>query len=432
MTGSNLTGACKLVFKVARSETNDMLFVDSDVPELLIDGLGRASPLDDPEACIYGYGAVRFLANASIATPKDTATTTTTTTTTSAPPAPAIGSAHNRIRQKTIAYRLARHGAVQLMVLHLQMLNESGANAKLAGPPLHAMFQLAGALRVLAKTPSLCRPHALAEHAAANVRHNRPPCLFSSGTTIQPTASGKSSLSSLASSSSLSSTSAPQILELYEDHGDDIQLHLACGHLVRAGEVCIGADEVQTNVVRTLSVLSELPSCATALADYAPRLGVLLGPCDGAPTHRAPRQWSHGALVLPVRLGYALGNVMAAEDRARLLFFNNDVAMEYLVQALDWYAQQNIVKVASASATSVTVQTSKSKADASAGAGDTVLDVLVKLVRVVANMSVNSEVGYGLGVRPGLGSILLRLLQIVNGVKAQLVRLLRYIFLIRF
>lgn len=112
MTGSNLTGACKLIFKVARSETNDMLFVDSDVPELLVDGLGRASPLDEPEACIYGYGAVRFLANASIAAPKD-----------SSAKQPTVAMSASRGRQKTLAYRMARHGVVQLMVLHLQMLN---------------------------------------------------------------------------------------------------------------------------------------------------------------------------------------------------------------------------------------------------------------------------------------------------------------------
>lgn len=110
MTGSNLTGACKLVFKVARNETNDMLFVDSDVPELLIDGLGRASPLEEPEACIYGYGAVRFLANASMSAPKDVSKPLTSS---------------GKTRQRTIAHRLARHGAVQLMVLHLQILNEA-------------------------------------------------------------------------------------------------------------------------------------------------------------------------------------------------------------------------------------------------------------------------------------------------------------------
>lgn len=43
-----------------------------------------------------------------------------------------------------------------------------------------------------------------------------------------------------------------------------------------------------------------------------------------------------------------------------------------------------------------------------------VLDVTIKLVRVVANMSVNNEVGYGLGVKSSLGTILLRLLLTLN------------------
>lgn len=37
VTGSNLTGACKLVFKVARNERNDSLFLSSDVPGIAID-----------------------------------------------------------------------------------------------------------------------------------------------------------------------------------------------------------------------------------------------------------------------------------------------------------------------------------------------------------------------------------------------------------
>lgn len=44
VSGSNLTGACKLVFKVARNEVNDSLFIDSDVPELLVEALGKVNP----------------------------------------------------------------------------------------------------------------------------------------------------------------------------------------------------------------------------------------------------------------------------------------------------------------------------------------------------------------------------------------------------
>lgn len=30
-------------------------------PDLFIDALGTASPLEDAEACVYGYGALKFL-----------------------------------------------------------------------------------------------------------------------------------------------------------------------------------------------------------------------------------------------------------------------------------------------------------------------------------------------------------------------------------
>ncbi len=46
-----------------------------------------------------------------------------------------------------------------------------------------------------------------------------------------------------------------------------------------------------------------------------------------------------------------------------------------------------------------------------------ILDVTIKLVRVIANMSVNHEVGYGLGVKKSLGNILLTLLLAVNNYK---------------
>lgn len=96
------------------------LFFGLNLSELLIDGLGRASPIEDPEACIYGYGAVRFLANAAISS----ASTTTS----------AISTKTNQIstekmttaqKHKSLAQRLVRHGAIPLMILHLQMINET-------------------------------------------------------------------------------------------------------------------------------------------------------------------------------------------------------------------------------------------------------------------------------------------------------------------
>lgn len=50
--------------------------------------------------------------------------------------------------------------------------------------------------------------------------------------------------------------------------------------------------------------------------------------------------------------------------------------------------------------------------------GDTVVDVLIKIIRVLANMSVNSEVGFGLGSTQSLGTTLLLLLKASQQIKS--------------
>lgn len=80
--------------------------------ELLIDGLGRASPIDDAEACIYGYGAVRFLANAVVSANSNGRRSS-------------MPSNASMKKHKTLSCRLIQHGAIPLMILHLQMINEA-------------------------------------------------------------------------------------------------------------------------------------------------------------------------------------------------------------------------------------------------------------------------------------------------------------------
>ncbi|KAL9883391.1 armadillo repeat-containing protein 2 [Glossina fuscipes fuscipes] len=366
VSGSNLTGACKLIFKVARNEQNDQLFYDNDILELLVDGLGRASPLEDPEACIYGYGSIRFLTCSSgqeraelsalkdinrnwfeqLELPRKPAT------------APALGDMHKMEgefkqklnKQDALVIRLARHGAVQLMILHLQMLNEAGAMQKLSGPPLHSLYQLSAALR-----------------AFADIRQY---------------------------SSSL------EKLETYQTESaqygrNNIQLELACPHLIKAAEITIGEIEVQNNVVRTLSVLSEDVDCCQILMSFSARLGMLLGSCCAAHVNGSANE---KLLSLISRLGYILGNIMAKYDSARVQFYHNDVAMEYLINILEIYAKEPL-----------TLHNSM---------GDSVIDVLIKIIRVVANMSVNEEVGLGLGNCRSLGNILLELIKVNQEVKS--------------
>ncbi|KAH8416549.1 hypothetical protein KR222_009018 [Zaprionus bogoriensis] len=348
VTGSNLTGACKLIFKVARHEQHDGLFHENDVLELLIDGLGHASPLDEPEACIYAYGCIRFL-TASSAQERDDAlnhnwsvggvgaagvepatapggvsvpaTIVAATALNSAAPDP-----RKLNGQQTLVARLARHGAVELMILHLQMLNEAGATRRLSGPPLHTLYQLSAALRALADVAQ-----------------------------------------------------QQQRLQL--------QLQLACPHLIRAAEVSMGELEVQANVVRTLSVLSEDAESCETLHAYAARIGLLLGPCSKGGTQQ---QCNERLLAVLSRLGYMLGNILAKHESARVQYYHNDVAMEYLLDVLQQLGE---------------------RLPASSCSSEALLDAQIKLIRVVANMSVNAEVGAGLGNVHALGAVLLGLLQ---------------------
>lgn len=80
--------------------------------------------------------------------------------------------------------------------------------------------------------------------------------------------------------------------------------------------------------------------------------------------------------------------------------------MEYLLTTLECHARNPFMLV------------SRKSTD---GDNDTVHDVLIKLIRVIANMSVNAEVGCGLGARPQLGNILLALLLTINKCKTNLV-----------
>ncbi|KAH8411619.1 hypothetical protein KR215_007497 [Drosophila sulfurigaster] len=339
VTGSNLTGACKLIFKVARHEQHDGLFHEHDVLELLIDGLGHASPLDEPEACIYAYGCIRFL-TASSAQERDDALNRNWASGFEAPlPSPTTAALtaaaavlkpetnHRKLSgQQTLVSRLARHGAVDLMVLHLQMLNEAGATRRLSGPPLHTLYQLSAALRALADVAK-----------------------------------------------------QQQRLQL--------QLQLACPHLIRAAEVAMAELEVQANVVRTLSVLSEDADCCETLHQYAARIGMLLGPSCGKLNQA--QQSSERLLAVLSRLGYMLGNILAKHETARIQYFHNDVAMQYLLDVLQQLSERS----------------------SPAQRSESLLDAQIKLIRVVANMSVNAEVGAGLGNLHDLGAVLLRLLR---------------------
>ncbi|VEN35484.1 unnamed protein product, partial [Callosobruchus maculatus] len=115
VTGNNLSGVCKLIFKVAKNDKNDQLFFQNNLLELFLDALGRSSPLDDAEACVYGYGAVKFL------------------------------TMNPKLQEKILGL-----GILQLMILHVKIINVAKSEkSTMPEQTTHVLFQLTGALRNL-------------------------------------------------------------------------------------------------------------------------------------------------------------------------------------------------------------------------------------------------------------------------------------------
>lgn len=204
------------------------------------------------------------------------------------------------------------------------------------------------------------------------------------------------------------------------------QVILAGPHLIRAAEMCIDEIDVQLSVIRTLSILSEHDGFCDAIADISGRLAIIFGPILCEKPNKSTQQSAdidiatNKALGLFNRIGYILGNVMTYSDSARIAFYNNDAAIEYLLQSLVHYASKNFMVLRRKSI--VVDDEMPSGDDPNAGQMDTVIDVLIKLIRVVANLSVNADVGYKLANYHQLGAVFLTLLHTINAFQQNFVR----------
>ncbi|XP_063628910.1 armadillo repeat-containing protein 2 [Cydia splendana] len=286
VTGAHLAAACKLVFKIARNDKNDYFFRNTNLLELLVEGCGRADPLSEGECCVYGAGALRFLALEP--------------------------------RLCTLAHRA---GALHLAALHLKILN----NAKAENPrgvseqSTHALYQLTGALRNLA--------------------------------------SGERAARAFVSSGALG-----ELLAALAHHTD------------RA---------VLTNVARCLSVLSANESCCLWLCGAPSSAGALLRAL-AACAARAP---------LAVRLAYVLGNMAAATDQARLNIYNEEGGVDVLLTILESYTKRNNDHEVRDSESDPDMHLVGTDMGGSDGSNE---DVLIKTVRVVANLCLTERAGRGL------------------------------------
>ncbi|CAG5024512.1 unnamed protein product [Parnassius apollo] len=281
VTGKHLAAACKLVFKIARNDKNDHFFRNSNLLELLVEGCGRADPLAESECCVYGAGALRFLALEP--------------------------------RLCTLAHRA---GALHLAALHLKILNNAKAERprQVQEEATHALYQLTGALRNLA-------------------------------------------------------SGGPKTADAFVSSG-------ALAELLAALPLNTDRD-VLTNVARCLSVLSGEDACCgwlCASSSSAPALLHALAAC-------APRA------ALAVRLAYTLGNMAAADEQARVNIYNEDGSVDVLLTILESYTNRN------------ERDTKDLDLDPDlhlVGSDGSNEDVLIKTVRVVANLCLAELAGRGI------------------------------------
>ena len=280
----NLATAYKLIFKVAREDENDSCFLTGDTLELLINSIGRADPVADSEALVYGYGALKFL------------------------------TMNGPTREQ-----LRKMGILDLVMLHLKLICEAKSERRISDETSHVLFQLTGVVRNLV---------------------NDLPC-------------------------------QQQLVAM----GGITQI-------CRCLSLFITDLDVVCNIARTLSVMSSDEAACAALTD-SPTF---------ADTAVKVLQKYPGRQDIVVRLTYCLGNLMAKCDEARPFLSSEPETgashMECLLELLQSYRRRE----ARPASREVSVAM-KMEAEDDHGSSGNSEDVVIKIIRVVANMSINSEVG---------------------------------------
>ncbi|KAK5645760.1 hypothetical protein RI129_004224 [Pyrocoelia pectoralis] len=282
VTGNNLSGVCKLIFKVSKNDKNDSLFLEGNILDLFVDALGRSSPLDDGEACVYGYGSVKFL------------------------------TMNSKLLKKILDL-----GILQLMVLHIKIINNARQEkVHIPEHTEHALFQLMGGLRNLAADESIYDD------------------FISTDTVYQ-----------------LCST-----LELFSSNLDII-----------------------SNISRTLSTISMNDNCCDKIGEYHGISKILVKLFEKYP----------GNEEIIVRLAYTLGNVLAKLDSSRIKFFQESNSISSLINLWKIYLER-------------TLKNCSLKFDNEWESTSNTEDVMIKIIRIVANIAINTDIGKSMNDQYGL------------------------------
>ncbi|KAK9869486.1 hypothetical protein WA026_003240 [Henosepilachna vigintioctopunctata] len=284
VTGNNLSGVCKLLFKIAKIDSNDTLFLHKNVLELFLDALGRSSPLDDSEACVYAYGTVKFL------------------------------SMNNQLQQKLISL-----GILDLMALHMKIINTAKIEKiGMTEQTSHALFQLTAALRNLASDET--------------------------------------------------------IFEKFNSSG-------------ATSEICVTMNvfsldsDVISNISRTLSTISTNETCCEKIIEKNDIYQNFL--------HLFEKYSGNEEII--VRLTYTMGNIVAKIDNTREKFYHQSKSIDILLNLWKFYLERTLKNC------SLKMDDGTDIED-----GRNCEDVMIKVIRIVANIVINPEIGKEVNLKYGI------------------------------
>ncbi|XP_065215268.1 armadillo repeat-containing protein 2 [Planococcus citri] len=276
VTGVNLATVCKLVFKISRSDKNDELFLEKNIIGPFVNCLGLATPDEDSEALIYGYGALKFL-----------------------------------MMNSNILYHALENGILPLMTLHLKMINlakTEGSN--FPEQTSHVLFQLTGCLRNVANDETT-----------------------------------------------------------YEKFVTSGTLSALC----KTTKLFISDIDLVVNVARIMSILSTNDECCGIIADDEYSLHSLLRIC---------KMYTNREDII-VRITYALGNVLATCDHARIKLYSSvENSLDTILHLLKYYLETDL---------KLSLEKNFNKSQVMSTE-----DVFIKVIRVIANMCIDEQVGISL------------------------------------
>ncbi|XP_070568677.1 armadillo repeat-containing protein 2-like isoform X2 [Ptychodera flava] len=293
VSGNNLTNVCKLIFKVSREETNDTLFMQHNLLDLILDIVKETDHHTACEALVYCVGALKFLTG-----------------------------------NTSLLKELSECGCVEALARLLVAINTSnmeGDKSKDQKPNL--LLQVTATYRNLA------------------------------------------------------------------DLGANRSRFIACQvvqELCKVMESYPGDSDLMLNISRILSKLTLNHDCCYVLSRYPTCFKSFL---DLLHRHRLK-----GDLV--VRVCFVLGNLTAKNDDARVSLKDTDRCMAILLDVFKTYFEIDI-KNKHDKSPSKKEKKSPSKTE----------DVLIKLVRVIANLSINQDIGPVIAADNDCVSLLLQILE---------------------